>query len=101
MEGLGVAQLTLQGGMQAIGQDSIPIFVSFAISNDDLTAVKVNIFHSQANALHQTEAAAVEELSHQLIRVRQVGNDPVCLVFVHDNRQAGLLFGSRGINGPV
>ena len=51
----------------SVGQDGNAIFEPLSITNDDLVLVEIDILDAQTNALHEAQAAAVEQLGHQLV----------------------------------
>ena len=50
---------------QGVGQNGSAIFLSFASTNDDLTAIHVNVFHSQVQRLEQAQARAIQDRTDQ------------------------------------
>jgi hypothetical protein len=52
-------QVAVQVGQQAFGQDGRAVVIAFGVANGDLFEVKVQILHSQAEALHTCTCAAL------------------------------------------
>jgi hypothetical protein len=48
-----------------IREDGESLVVAFAISDNDLMLVKVNIFDAQAHTFHDANSAAIEDFCHQ------------------------------------
>ena len=58
--------------MQALGKERAPATPALAVPDVQLAAAEIDVFHAQAQALHQPHTAAVE----------QIGNQPVDAVEV-------------------
>lgn len=43
------------------------VLIAFTGSDDDLMLLKINIFNPQAQPLHQTQPAAIEQAGDQLV----------------------------------
>ena len=63
----GPGQVMLQRINEGVGQHGNPIFKALAIPHDDLTLIELDVFDTQAEALHQAQPTAVEEFSHELV----------------------------------
>jgi hypothetical protein len=50
-----------------VGQHSLAIFFAFAISYRNLTVLKVQIFHPQAQSFHQAHTTAIEQANNKMI----------------------------------
>jgi len=63
-----IGDLFLEGQNQPGRQHGGAVFFALYFSNNDLRLLKVNIFHPQAGAFHQSQPASVEQLCHQLMQ---------------------------------
>lgn len=62
--------MLLEQGDQAVGQHRHPVLLAFAVEDDDRPPREFEVLDPQPQALHQSQATAVEELGHQLVRAR-------------------------------
>ena len=74
-------QVKLQGLNNRIGQDGDAVIFAFAIADDDLMVVKVNIFDAQAQPFYHTESAAVHDLGDEFVNAGHVFKDAFDFVF--------------------
>ena len=81
-------EVFLKLGFDRGRQNGDAVFVSFAIANDDLVEVEIDIFDAEAEAFEQTKAGAVEKFGQQLVGARQGGNDAVDFIAGHDQWDA-------------
>lgn len=51
----------------SFGQGNDAVFFAFAIAHSDGAVFEVNIFDAQAEAFHQAQAGAIEELGHEFV----------------------------------
>ena len=68
--------------------------MSFAIADDDLALGEVQVFDAQADALHETEAGAIQEFGEEGVIARELPEEGADFVFGEDDREAGGLFGA-------
>jgi hypothetical protein len=68
--------------------------LSFAIADDDLALGEVQVFDAQADALHETEAGAIQEFGEEGVIARELPEEGADFVFGEDDREAGGLFGA-------
>ena len=57
--------MPLQGLGKVCWQHGHAVFAALAIAHRDCQISEIDIFHPQANALHQSQAAAVKQTGHQ------------------------------------
>ena len=94
-------QVMLQGTDERVGQHSNPIFEALAIADDDLTLVELDVFDTQAEALHQAQPTAVEEFSHELVGAGHTFQDLADFFATQDGGQPFDTAGSDGRDGEV
>ncbi len=73
MEQLHFCQVSLPRILHNLWQHSHPILSALAIASSDLLRRKIQIFHSYASTLHQSQAGAREQTGHEMRHVLQVG----------------------------
>ena len=54
-----------QGGTQTGRQNRHPILGPLTVANHDLASLKIDIFHAQAQALHQPQPGPIDQARHQ------------------------------------
>jgi len=73
-----------------------PVLGALTIADDEGSPFKLQVFDAQAQAFHQSHAAAVDQLGHQLMRARQATDEAQRLLFGQDGGQAPGAFGAQG-----
>jgi hypothetical protein len=63
--------------------------------------LKVQVLNPQANTFHQTQAGAIHQPGHQLVRLGQMSQDPGDFGLAHDHRQALGGFSPDGVDGSI
>jgi len=81
-------EVVLEGGVEAGGEDREAFVVAFWFADEDLAVVEVQIFDPQAEAFHEAQAAAVEELGHELVFAGEVAEDQAGFVAPEDGGDA-------------
>ncbi len=81
-------EVVLEGGVEAGGEDREAFVVSLGFSDEDLVVVEIQILDPQAQAFHQPQAAAVEELGHELVFAGEVAEDQAGFVAAEDGGDA-------------
>ena len=79
--------LFAQGGNDAGRQGGRAVICAFAIANDDLAVVEIDVFDAQAQAFHQTQSAAVEYLGHEQVDSGELVEYGFDFGFVEDGGQ--------------
>jgi hypothetical protein len=75
VDGVDPLQMLFEGRDGDVRHHRDAVFGPFAIANDDLALGEVEVFDPQPHTFHQAQAAAVEQLGHQLVRTRQHADD--------------------------
>ena len=83
------SELEPQRAMQPIRQQCDPLPQAFPIAHHNLAVVEIDIFHAQTGALHQSQAAPVEELGHEAIITVELGKNGADLARGENNRHFG------------
>ncbi len=91
--------LRIQWSDQAGGQHRQAVLFALAFPNDHLGLIKVNVFYPQAQAMHQAQAATVEQVRHQLVQPIQFVQHLTDFVFGKHRWQVLGRFGAQGVNG--
>ena len=81
-------QLELKWRGQPLRQHRHTIFLTFAIAHCQLITVEIQVFHTQPDTLHQPQAAAIEQLGHQTIRLSELAKNSLDLRFGQHSWQA-------------
>ena len=76
VEGLHRLYLLIQLFAQVPWKDGRPVLASLAAADEDEVLPKVHILNPQADALHETQPAAVQELCHE------------CMLALHGGKKA-------------
>jgi len=84
-----------------LGQHRHSVLVAFAVAHHDLIVGKVDVFHPQANALHQSQARAVQEGGHDPCGACQVPQHRSDLVLRQHHRDAVQLLGTHHFVNPA
>src|SRR3954447_4989314 len=80
--------LALQRCSEVYWQHGHPILGAFAIANDNSGITKIDILNAQSNALHQPQAASVEQLSHEPRCAPKMPQNPMNFVAGKNHRHA-------------
>jgi len=56
----------LQCGCNCVGKDRDAILLPLAVAHDDLRIVEIDVLHAQPQCLHETQAAAVQQLADEM-----------------------------------
>jgi len=99
VQGFDLFEMLPQGEDEAFGQHGDAIIAAFAVADDDLVVVEVDVFDAKAKTFHKAQAAAIENLSHKFIDAAKVGNDGAGFVFGEDGGDAFVFFGAQGGKG--
>jgi len=74
-----VLEMLLEWRDEAVGQHRYPVLQAHDVADDDGAAVELEVLDAQAQALHQPQAAAVEQFGHQPVHARRALDDARCL----------------------
>jgi len=85
-----IFELQAQGFEQGIGEHCDAVIAAFAIADDDLVILEIEIFDAQAQAFHEAQAAAIHDLGHEAIDATRFLNDSEGFGF---GKHGGDLFG--------
>ena len=66
---------------QEVGEDGEAVILAFAVADDDLPVVKVEVFDAQAQDFHETESAPVHKLGHEAIDAVHFGDGALGFAF--------------------
>jgi len=93
--------LPAQVGDEGGGQDGGAVVFAFSVADEDLAVAEVDVFDAQAHTFHQAQAAAVEELGHELGRTAHFGDDEHGFLVGEDNGQGFGFFGADEVGGDL
>jgi hypothetical protein len=88
-----------QWGGQGCGEDGIAVFGALAVAHEDLVLFKIDIFHAQVHAFHETKSTAVEQLSHELVDSFKTFEHGARFGFGQYGGQALRAAGAQGLDG--
>jgi len=91
--------LALQVGDDGFGQRDNAVFFALAIADGDALVLKVNILDSQADAFHEAQAGAVEELGHEFVGSVQLADEAENFFAAEDGGDASGTFGGGEEDG--
>ena len=91
-------QMSLQGSSDLLREHGAPIFVPFALVDDELVLGKINIFDSQAEGFHKPEATAIQQLGDELMGGGESVEELLGFLFGHHHRDAAGMGGPQGID---
>jgi len=92
-------QVHLQVGDKRIGEHGGAVFFAFAIADDNLMIAEVYVFDAQAQTLGQAQAAAVEDLCHELGNACHFVDNGHGFLMGEDHGQGFRFFGAEYIRG--
>jgi hypothetical protein len=98
VEALDPFQVFWEGFDKGFRQDCDPVFLTLAVPDGDGAVFKVQVFHPQAEAFHEAEAAAVEELGDQEMGTGEVGEEGLDFWTGEDGREALGFTGAQGLD---
>ena len=90
-------ELGLEVGSQSLGQHDSSVLGSFGLANDDLSAIEIQILHSQTQAFERTHARAVHQPQHQARSPRGCGQKSLHLVTTQNGGQAASAAGTNHV----
>jgi hypothetical protein len=61
---LDALEMFLERRDEAIGQHRHAVLFALAVAHDDLMLGKIHVFDAQADALHESQAAAIQQFGH-------------------------------------
>lgn len=79
--------MLVQGRYQRSGQGDHPVFCGLGISHDDLAAIEIDIFRSEAHTLHQAHTGSIKQARHQAIGAIQAVPQSACFGGGEHHRQ--------------
>jgi hypothetical protein len=91
--------LGLEGRDEGIREDGDAVVFAFAIADDDGVVTKVYVFDAQAQAFHQAQAGAVEELGHEFGDAGHVVDDSEGFGMGEDGREGARFFSADNVGG--
>ncbi len=99
MQAFYLLKVALQRGNQAIRQHGEAVFIALAAADGELALLKIKVFDAQPETLGEAQAAAVEQLGHQLVGLGQLGDDPAGFSDGEDDGQMFGFLGAKGVDG--
>ena len=78
-------------------QSDYAVSAALAIMDGDGALAKIEILDAQAHGFHETEAAAIHDLSDQFPRIFQTGENRADFLAGHDDRRAALTTGGSDV----
>jgi hypothetical protein len=88
-------QMGLQGPDQRLGQQGVAVLIALAGSDDDPVVAKINVVHTQLDALHQAHAGSIDQLGHELVGPLHVPHEILGLLHGKHHRHASGSFGPQ------
>src|SRR3990170_4430798 len=92
-------QMFLQAGDDVLGQHGDAVLLALALAEDDEPAFEIQVLHAQARAFKGAQAAAIEDLGHDLVRAGYGADDAEHFRLREHCGQAFGLAGADGIHG--
>jgi hypothetical protein len=89
-------EVILEGSVETGGENREALVVAFRFADEDLVVLEIEVLDAQAEAFHEAQAAAVEELGHELVFAGEVAEDEADLVAAEDSGDAA---GGAGAGG--
>jgi hypothetical protein len=90
-----------QGRFENFRQEGDAVFIAFAVADDDLVEVEIDILDAEAEAFHEAEAGAVKEFGEELVGAGHGCKEAVGFIARHDDGQAGGAFGADELIHPL
>src|SRR5215213_395509 len=69
--GLRDTKMLAQGPETSLSEWRSTVLLTFAAAHNDLSTVEIDVFHSQTEALHETQTAAIHDQRTQVDRIRE------------------------------
>lgn len=91
--------LQAQGVAQAFGKGGNAVVLAFSITDDDLVVAEVDVFDAQAQAFHQAQARAIEQLGHEPGNAVHAVEDGAGFLGGEDGGQGFGFFGAKDVGG--
>jgi len=99
MEQADAFDLKAQGGDDRFGEGDDAILFAFAIPHGDRFVFKIHILDAQADAFHQAQAGAIEQLGHEFESAAEMLQQGEDFLAGEDRRQALWAFGGGKEDG--
>jgi len=90
-----------QGLFHRHGQDGDVVPLPFVIAHDDLALFEIQVLDPQAQAFHEAQAAAVEELCHQQVDAGELRQHALHFAAGENGAQTVWLFGAHRVDGEI
>ena len=94
MQSLHFGEMALEDILDAPRQHGHTILLTLATAYDDVMIGKIDIFHPQAETLHQAETSTIEKTCHQIMHARKLCQHHGDFPTGKDCRQATWAFGA-------
>ncbi len=83
-----VLNVKMEGLVQALREDGEAVIFSFSVTDNNLAVVKVDVFNAQAHGFHDSQSAAVHNLSNQFGCSGEAVNEAFYFIFRKDSWDA-------------
>jgi hypothetical protein len=84
----------------SFGQDRDPVFSAFAVANDYLRVLEVDVFQPKAQGFHEPQSAAIEQLADQVERILELVEQLLNVAARQNDRQSDGLLGANDVLHP-
>jgi hypothetical protein len=98
--GVDLLQVVLEPIAGGGGEHGRPVFAAFGVVNGEMSEVEIDVLDSEAEALEDAKAGAVEEEDYKLGGALELGDDRSGLFAAEDGRQALGLSGADEVIDP-
>jgi hypothetical protein len=81
------------------GEHRDPFAAALGFTDDDLPVAEIEILDAQAQAFHQAQASAIEELAHEAVGPVEKTKDEEGLILAEDGGHTAAGAGANGVEG--
>lgn len=93
--------LQFEMGDERVWEDGEAVVFAFSVTDDDLAVAEVYVFDAEAEAFHEAQSGAVEDLGHELGDVFEVGDDGEGFLVGEDGGEGFGFFGADDVGGEL
>jgi hypothetical protein len=101
MEEVDTLHVFAEGGDEVLGEHGEAVLEAFAVTNDNLALAEVDVLDAQAEALHEAQPAAIEELGRELVGAGEAAHELLDLFPSEDSGEVVGPTSAQGVEGNV
>ena len=94
-------EVFLESGFDGVREHGDAVFIPFAVANDDLVPIEIDVFDTKAERFHEAQPCAIEKFGKELMNAGEGGDDAADFIAGHDQREAGGAAGANQVVHPI